>query len=162
VQVEPCSVALLVGYRPAAGEATDTVLARTSGAHGAQGLKALRDTLAASAMAALNVAVDGEALVPITADAKLAAEPGGVRPMVIMLVTYALPAGKTLAITSREPRTSRFSWTDRSRGRIASSGAPSQRIWRDGVASFLLPLAVGESTCATSKRSSQSAPRSVP
>jgi hypothetical protein len=153
---------LLVGYKPAAGEATDAVLAKASGAHGAQGFKALRDALAASAMTALTIAVDGEALVATSAEAKLAVEPGAGRPMVIMLVTYALPAGKTLSISTRDPQSSRLSWTDRSRGRIASSGAPGQRIWRDGVASLLLPLAAGESTCATSKRSSQSAPRSVP
>ena len=162
VQAEPCSLALLVSYKPAAGEATEALLARASGAQGAQAVKALRDALAASAMTGMTIAVDGEPLPATSAEAKLAIEPGGLRPMVIMLVAFALPAGKTLSISTRDPHSTRFSWTDRSRGRIASSGAPSQRVWRDGVASFLLPLAAGDTTCATSKRSSPSAPRSVP
>jgi hypothetical protein len=151
-QTEACELVVMVGYRPGTGEATESILARVANSPkspGTGGVDALRDVLAAYAMAPLTVAVDGKALVPTTVRAKVGAEAGGARPMVVVLVTFALPAGHTLAISSRDPRNTRISWQDRASGRIDLAGAPAQDHWFDGVASFLLKLSSkGASGCA--------------
>jgi hypothetical protein len=82
--------------------------------------------------------------------AKIGVEPGGQRPMVVVLVTYALPTGKALSLASADPRTTRISWTDRQSKRVEISDAPAQGRWFDGVASFLLVLgASGGPPCAS-------------
>jgi hypothetical protein len=156
VQVEPCELVLLVGYRPGTGEPTEAILTRVASAPKSHALDALRGVMTAFAMAPLTIAVDGAALVPTAVRAKVGIEPGGARPAVVLLVTYALPRGKTLSIASSDPRTTRISWTDRASGRVAISGAPAQGKWFSGVASFLLELSApsGASTCATSPLSS--------
>lgn len=140
-QVESCELVLLVGYRAASGEATEKLVARAASQPKSQALATMRDVLAAQAMAPLAVTVDGAALVPTTVRAKLGTEGPGGRPMVVVLVTYPLQAGKQLAIRSADPRTTRISWTDRDSHRVAISGAPAQGRWFTGVASFLLDLA---------------------
>ena len=112
--------------------------------------------MAAYAMAPLAITVDGTPLVPTRVQAKIGVEPGGARPAVVLLVTYGLPLGKTLAITSTDPRTTRVSWTDRSSHRVVIPTAPAQAKWFSGVASFLLELSApsGANTCATSPLSS--------
>lgn len=161
VQVERCEVALLVGYRPLAREDAVPMLARAASQPKSRALDALRDVLAAHAMAPLAVTVDGAALVPTKVRAKLVTEEAGGRAHVVVLVTYALPRGSSLAVTSKDPRTTRISWTDRQSGRVAISQAPAQGRWFTAVASFLLSLdpSSGGSACATSDRShSNSAP----
>ena len=97
-------------------------------------------------MAPLMITLDGNPLVPTTVRAKIGVEEGGARPIVVLLVTYAmlpiLIASTRWESASRDPRTTRISL-----GRI---GPESQRIdlrrvhlrrtamWYDGVASFLL------------------------
>lgn len=154
VQVEPCEVVLLVGYRPGTGESTEAVLARAATAPKSRALDALRDLLAAFAMGPLTVSIDGQPLVPTTVRAKIGLEPGGARPMVVVLVTYALPAGKQLAITSKDPQSTRFSWQVKGGARVAIPDAPQQGKWYPGVASMLLPLAPGATTCASTLPSS--------
>lgn len=148
VQVEACEVAVLIGYRPATGEATDLLLRRAASQPKSQGLETLREALTAAALAPLGFAVDGRALVPASVRAKIGTEPGGARPMVVVLVTFAVPAGKTLGVTSREPRSTRISWADRGSKRVVIAEAPAQGKWYPGVASFLLKLA--PAACATS------------
>jgi len=152
VQVERCEVAVLVGYRPATGEATELLLRKVASQPKSQGLATLRDTLTKVALAPLAFAVDGKALVPTEVRAKVGTEPGGARPMVVVLLTFALPAGKTLGVSSREARSTRISWVDRHSERVAISEAPAQGKWFAGVASFLLKLAPasGANACATS------------
>ena len=152
IQVERCEVALLVGWRPQTGGPTDSILARASTQPKSQMLETLRELMAAFAMAPLAVKVDGKPLVPTTVRAKLGIEGGGARPIVVLLVTYAIPGAGRLEITSADPRTTRFSWQDRSGGRVAEAGAPAQGTWFDGVASFLLSLAAppGDSECVSS------------
>lgn len=140
IQVEQNEVVLLVGYRPGSGEATEAILARAVTAPKSQALAGMRDRLAQDAMAPLVLTVDGAKLVPTKVRAKLGTEPGGARPMVVVLVTYALPRGKALALTSRDPRTTRISWADRKSRRIEIADAPTQGKWYSGVASFLLNL----------------------
>lgn len=161
VQVEPCELVLLVGYRPKSGEATETILRRAASAPKSQALDALRDVLATHAMAPLSVAVDGKRLVPTKVNAKVGVEQGGARPWVVMLVTYALPAGNSLAIGTAEPRSTRISWQDRKSGRVEISTAPKEGKWHSGVASFLLELAApsGATSCATPSASSVSSSR---
>jgi len=156
VQVEPCELVLLVGYRPGTGEPTEAILTRVASAPKSHALDALRGVMTAFAMAPLTVSVDGTALVPTAVRAKVGIEPGGARPAVVLLVTYSLPRGKALAIGSSDPRTTRISWTDRASGRVAIPGAPAQGKWFAGVASFLLELSPpsGGTTCATSPLSS--------
>lgn len=158
VQVEPCEIVLLVGYRPGSGEATETILRRAASAPKSHALGALRDLLGTFAMAPLWVAVDGKRLVPTQVRAKVGVEPGGARPWVVLLVTFALPAGKSLAIGSSEPRTTRISWQDRSTGAVDLTAAPTEGKWHPGVASFLLELAppTGAISCATPSASSVS------
>jgi hypothetical protein len=160
VQVESCEVLLMVGYRPSSGEASDAVLARAAGQPKTQGLDALRAMLAQQAMAPLQIVVDGKPLVPTSVRTKIGAEPGGARPMVVLLVTYALPQGSQLAVTSKDPRTTRISWADRQSGRVELPRSAAQGKWFDGVASFLLPMAPlrGGPACVTSaiSRSSSS------
>lgn len=160
VQVEACEVALLVGYRPGTGEPTEAILSRAASAPKSHVLDTLRDVLTTYAMAPLTVAVDGRRLVPTKVRAKIGVEPGGARPVVVVLVTYALPAGKTLAIASKDPRSTRISWQDQRSGRVTISDAPAQGKWHDGVASFLLSLSAptGGSVCATSGFLDSSAP----
>jgi hypothetical protein len=156
VQVERCEVVLLVGYRPGTGEASDALLTRAATQPKSQGLDALRTMLTQRAMAPLAISVDGTPLVPTNVRAKIGSEPGGARPMVVLLVTYALPAGAQLAIGSRDPRSTRISWTDHDSGRVAIPVAPAQGHWFAGVASFLLPLGAssgGGSPCVTSHSS---------
>jgi len=155
VQVERCEAALLVGYRPGTGEPTEAILARASTQPKSQMLQTLRAVMAAFAMAPLAVTVDGRPLVPTSVRAKLGLEGGGARPIVVLLVTYAIPSAGRLEITSADPRTTRISWQDRSGGRVAEAGAPAQGQWFDSVASFLLSLAgpPGDTACVTSSSS---------
>jgi hypothetical protein len=154
MQVERCEVVLLVGYRPGTGEASDATLLRAINQPKSQGLDALRAMLAQQALAPLSLTLDGQALVPTAVRTKIGVEPGGARPMIVVLVTYALPAGKQLALSSKEPRTTRISWADRQSQRIEIARAPAQGKWADGVASFLLPM--GPATCASPSNSRQS------
>lgn len=151
VQVERCEVVLLVGYRPGTGEASDAILARAASQPKSLALDTLRATLTAHALGPLALAADGVALVPTAVRTKIGAEPGGARPMAVVLVTYALPAAKTLALASRDPRRTRISWADRASGRVEIASAPAQGRWHDGVASFLLSLrSGGQPSCARS------------
>lgn len=154
VQVESCELAVLVGYRPASGEATDTVLARIGSSPKGQQLEAAKTLLGQQAMAALAFTLDGKPLVPTSVRAKLGTDPSGTRPLVVVLVTFPLPQKGTLAVTSKDARSTRISWTDRRSGRVDHLGAPAQGRWHSGVASFLLSLAgpPGDS-CATSQSS---------
>jgi hypothetical protein len=150
LQVERCEALLLVGYRPGSDLATQEVLARASTDPTSRPLDGLRDVLAVDAMAPLSLTLDGKPLVRTSVRAKLGIEPGGVRPMVVLLVTYALPAsGGTLALVSRDTRSTRISWQDQDSGRTGED-RPEQDRWFDGVASFLLTLRAGGSACATS------------
>lgn len=156
VQVDACEVTLLVGYRPGSGEATEGLLARAASQPKSRALEALRDLLTTTAMAPLTIAVDGARLVPTAVRAKIGLEPGGARPMVVVLVTYALPAGHTLAINSTDRRTTQISWQDQDSHRVSLRDAPAQGQWFVGVASFLLSLASpsGGSPCVASTASS--------
>ena len=158
VQVERCELAVLVGYRSGSGDATEKLVARAASQPKSQAKDALRDVLAAQAMAPLSFAVDGRPLAPSSVRAKLSLEGDGARPMVVVLVTYNLPLGKQLAVTSRDPRTTRISWTDRDSHRVPIPDAPSQGRWFTGVASFVLPLAPssGGPPCVTSRPSPSS------
>jgi hypothetical protein len=155
VQVEPCEVALLVGYRPGTGEATEAIASRVATAPRSQVLDALRDLLTAHGMAPLSVSVDGRVLRPSSLRAKVGIEPGDARPMIVVLVTYPLPPGKSLAIASTDPRSTRISWQDRASGRVVISEAPVEARWHAGVASFLLKLspAPGGQVCAAFRSS---------
>jgi len=149
-QVEACELVVMVGYRPGSGEATQTILARAANSPKSHEVESLRDVLGATAMAPLTVAIDGHALVPTSVRAKIGVEPGGARPMVVVLVTYSLAPGHTLAISSADSRNTRISWQDRASRRVDLAGAPTQDHWFDGVASFLLKLSPswGPSACA--------------
>lgn len=150
LQVERCEVVALVGYRAGTKESSNELVARIASRPKSQAKDALREVLTARAMTPLTLSVDGAPLVPTSVRAKLGSDGPGGRAMVILLVTYALPAGKTLGITSRDPRNTRISWTDRQSGRVALADAPAQGRWFPGVASFLLSLLPpsGGSTCA--------------
>ncbi len=160
VQVEPCEVVLLVGYRPGTGEPTEAILARAGSAPKSRALEALQDVLAAFAMSPLTIAVDGRPLVPTKVRAKIGFEPGGARPMVVLLVTYPLAPGSTLAIGTKDPRSTRISWQDRRSERVVISAAPAQGKWHAGVASMLLSLSPprGGSVCAAPSSLSDSLP----
>jgi hypothetical protein len=150
VQVERCELAVLIGYAAGTGEPTERIIARAASQPKPHALDALRASLTAFALAPLTFAVDGRPLVPTSIHAKIGLD-GGARPMVVVLATFALPAGGELAIRSKDPRTTRISWQDRASGRIALDRAPAQDHWYTAVASFLLPLSpTGESACATS------------
>lgn len=155
VQVEPCEVALLVGYRAGSREEADGLVARVASHPKSHASTALRDVLAGFAMAPLTLAVDGKPLVPTTVGAKLAVDAPGGRPMVVLLVTFALPDGKTLSLATRDPRSTRISWTDRRSGRVDLDTAPAQGKFHGGVASFLLNLrpTSGGSACAATASS---------
>lgn len=150
VQVERCELALLVGYRAGTGDNADRLIARVASLPREKAAEAIRDLLAAQAMAPLAVTVDGKPLTPTAVHAKLPpSEAGaGTRPMVVVLVTYALPAaGKALAVTSQDPRTTRFSWTDRESLRVPLADAPAQGRWFAGAAAFSLKLAPPPAAC---------------
>jgi hypothetical protein len=151
IQVERCEVVLFVGYRPGTGEASDATLLRAVNQPKSQGLDALRAMLAQQALAPLSLAIDGVTLVPTGVRTKIGVEPGGARPMVVVLVTYAVPAGSHLALSSKEPRTTRISWADRQSARADLERSAAQGKFYDGVASFLLPLGSpsGGTTCAS-------------
>lgn len=152
LQVERCEVAVLIGYRPASGEATDTLLARIASQPKFQMLGAAKNMLAKEALAPLTISMGGTPLVPTEVRAKIGLDPGGTRPMVVVLVTYAIPVGAgTLSVASKDPRSTRISWADRNSGRIDLEHAPAQGRWFTGVASFLLSLtaSTGGSGCAT-------------
>lgn len=152
VQVEPCAVTLLVGYRPGTGEPTEAILARAASQPKSRALDALRAVMTAYAMAPLTVAVDGKPLVPTTVRAKIGVEPGGARPIVVVLVSYPTPVAGALSIATGEPRTTRISWQDRDSQRVSLAHAPAQGRWYDQAASFLLSLTAPTrgSSCATS------------
>jgi hypothetical protein len=154
-QVERCELAVLVGYRPASGEATDTVLARIASQPKSQMLVTAKHVLAKQALAPLSFTVDGKPLVPTSVRAKIGVDPGGTRPIAILLVTFAIPTAGTLAISSQDARSTRISWTDRSSHRVDYEQAPAQGRWFTGVASFLLSLGPpkGDSACVRSRRS---------
>ncbi len=163
LQVERCEVALLVGFQPATGKETDTILARVSGAPKNLGLAALKAELTTRAMAPLSLSLDGKPLAPASAQAKIGVDPGGTRPMVVVLVTYSLPEGRALTLSSRDGKSTRISWQDRESGRVVIPAAPAQHEWHDAVASFLLELSgpTGASTCAPRSPPSPSSPRSA-
>src|SRR5689334_13640360 len=118
VQVERCELAVLVGYRPASGEATDTILARIASEPKSQRLATAKGVLATQAMAPLTIAVDGKPLIATSVSAKIGVDPGGTRPMVVVLVTYRIPTAGTLSVASKDPRSTRISWTDRDSSRV--------------------------------------------
>jgi len=157
VQVERCELAVLIGYTAGTGEPTERIIARAASQPKSHVLDALRVSLTAFALAPLQFTLDGRPLAPTTVRAKIGLDAGGTRPMVVVLATFALPGGGELAIRSKDPRTTRISWQDRSSGRIALDRAPAQDHWYTAVASFLLPLVpnpgsltAGGSACATS------------
>jgi hypothetical protein len=160
VQVEHGELAVLVGYRPASGDPTTSLLARVASQPKARQLEAMKDVMTAFALRPLAFTVDGKPLAPTSVRAKIGVEPGGGRPMVVVLVTYALPAGAELAVKTQEPRSTRISWTDRDSCRVDLSQAPAQGRYFDGVASFLLSLrgTPGDKACATSRSHSQDSP----
>jgi hypothetical protein len=156
VQVEGCELAVLIGYRPSSGEATDSLLARIgSGPKGGQ-LDTAKSLLATQAMGPLTFAMDGKPLVPTSVRAKLGTDPSGTRPMVVLLVTFAIPTAGTLSVTSKDMKTTRISWTDRASHRVDLATAPAPGRWHVGVASMLLSLSAptGASACATSPSTS--------
>ena len=155
VQVEDCELALLVGYRPASGEDTETLLARIGAQPKGQQLETAKALMTQRVMGTLAVTLDGKPLVPTSVRAKLGIDPGGTRPLVVALVTFALPGKGNLAVTAKEPKTTRISWTDKSHGRVDLDAAPAQARWHSGVASMLLSLAAptGVSACAPSPSS---------
>jgi hypothetical protein len=155
LQVERCELVIMVGYRPASGESTDAILSRVASQPKSRRLDAMRETLSAYAMAPLAVTLDGKPLIPSSVHAKIGLEPGGARPMVVVLVTYAIGAGGALAITSKEPRTTRISWQDQNSGRVDLTTAPAQGKGFGQVASFLLSLSVptGDMACRLSTKS---------
>jgi hypothetical protein len=150
VQVEDCDVVLLVGYRAGSREEADGLVARIANQPKSHAATAMRDVLAGFAMTPLALTVDGRPLVPTAVRAKLSTDAPGGRPMVVLLVTYALGRGTHLSLTTRDPRSTRISWTDRSRGRVDLDAAPAQGKFFAGVASFLLNLRPdsGGSSCA--------------
>jgi hypothetical protein len=145
VQVETCELAVMVGYRPGTGEPTEAMLARIATQPPGQRLEAARAVMGAYALAPLSFTLDGKPLVPTTVRAKIGVEPGGARPMVVVLVTYAVPVAGKLAISSRDAKATRISWQDRDSHRVDPSQAPAQGRWFDAVASFLLQ--VGPPAC---------------
>jgi hypothetical protein len=154
VQVERCEVALLIGYAAGTGEPTERVIARVASQPKSHAVDALRETLAAYALAPLTITVDGVPVVPTAVRAKVGLDAGGTRPVVVVLASVALPRGGALAIVSRDPRTTRISWHDRASGRVSRDAAPAQGRWFSGVASFLLPVgAATGGSCATSASS---------
>jgi hypothetical protein len=158
VQVERCEVALLIGYTAGTGEPTERIIARVASQPKSHALGALRDTLAAYALAPLTVRIDGAVIVPTAVRAKIGLDAGGTRPVVVVLATFAVRSGRTLEIVSRDPRTTRISWQDRGSARVELDSAPAQDHWFSGVASFLLPLAApGGSSCAIPPASSSRA-----
>jgi hypothetical protein len=151
VQVERCELALLIGYTAGTGESTERIIARAASQPKSHAVDALRDTLAAYAMAPLAVTADGKPLVPTSLRAKIGLDASGTRPIVVVLATFPLPAGATaLALTSRDPRTTRISWRDQSSGRIITDRSPAQDHWFTGVASFLLTVAAAAAAAAAS------------
>jgi hypothetical protein len=151
VQVEDRELSVLVGYRPATGEQTQAVLTRIGNQPKSRGLAALEDVMGSIALAPIAITLDGTPLVPTNVRAKLGVEDGGARPIVVVLVTYALPPGHTLEVISKDPRSTRISWQDRSHGRAVLANAPAQDHWHESVASMLLTL--GPSQCARSPSS---------
>jgi len=158
VQVERCELAVLIGYTAGSGDSTERIVARVASQPKSHALDALRDTLTAFALAPIAITLDGRPLAPTAVRAKLGVDPGGARPAVVVLATFALPRGGALAIRSKDPRTTRISWQDRSAGRVARDRAPSEDHWYTSVASFLLPVAAatGGSACASSGHSPSS------
>jgi hypothetical protein len=151
VQVEPCELALLIGYSAGTGDPTERIVARVASQPKSHALEVLRTTLTAYAMAPLTVTVDGAPLTPSSVHAKIGFDASGTRPMVVVLATFPLRDGAALAVSSKDPRTTRISWQDRSSGRVVFERAPSQDHWYTQVASFLLPVsATGDSACARS------------
>ncbi|MGE5181454.1 MAG: hypothetical protein ACM31C_05310 [Acidobacteriota bacterium] len=160
VQVEAKELVLLVGYRPASGAQTEAIVARAASQPRSRARPVLRDVLEAYALAPLAVTVDGTALVPTSIRAKLAIEPGSGRPGVVVLITYALPVRGELAISSKDPRSTRISWQDRGSCRVELATAPAQDRWFTGVASFLLTVGPPCATPARSPSGSRSGSRS--
>lgn len=157
VQVESCELAVLVGYRPASGEETDRLLARIGSSPKSQMPDTAKSLLTSQAMGPLTFAIDGKPLVPTAVRAKLGVDPSGSRPLVVVLVTFAIPeAGGRLSVASKDARSTRISWTDRDSARVDLPHAPAQGRWFTGVASFLLSLTPprGDSACANSQSSS--------
>lgn len=153
VQVEGCEVAVLVGYRPGTGEPTEAILAQVAARPKSRMLDALRGVMTAYAMAPLAIAVDGKPAVPTGVRVKVGLEAGGARPIVIVLVTFAVASAGRLTVTTLDPRTTRISWQDRSTGRVDLAAAPTQDHWYAGVASFLLSLGAGDATCSSTSAS---------
>ena len=151
IQVERCELAVLIGYSAGTGEPTEKIVARAASQPKSLAIEELRRSLTAFAIAPWVIELDGRRLAPSTVQAKIGLDAGGTRPVVVVLATFALQAGGALAIRSRDPRTSRISWQDRSGGRVAAGRAPAQDHWYTQVASFLLPVsATGDSACARS------------
>lgn len=158
IQVESCEVVMMVGYRAGSREQADTLVARVASQPKSHARDAMRDVLAGHAMRPLTLSVDGRPLLPATVRAKLATDEPSGRPMVVLLVTYPLPAGSVLQLASHDPRSTRISWSDLESGRVDLDAAPAQGKFFAGVASFLLNLTSrnrlatpGGSACATSK-----------
>jgi hypothetical protein len=153
VQVERCELALLIGYAAGTGEPTERIIARAASQPKSHVVDALRETLTAYAMAPFAIAADGKPVMPTSVHAKIGFDASGTRPIVVVLATFPLHAGAAmLAITSKDPHTTRISWRNQASGRVVTDQAPAQGHWFTGVASFLLPLAAasGGTACTSS------------
>lgn len=148
VQVEGDELAVLVGYRPGSGEATENIVARAASQPKSRVLEVLREVLEAYALQPIAFTLDGKPLKPSSIRAKIALEPDSGRPSVVVLVTYPTGSAGQLLVTSKDPRNTRISWQDRSGCRVDLARAPAQDRWHEGVASFLLTLAA---PCANSR-----------
>lgn len=140
LQVEPSQLVVLLGYRPASGQAMGLLLANA-----ARSAFMMRDALAwqgtAQALAQIRISVNSQLLTPDRTDAKYQIDDSG-RVAFLLLLQYSLPQAEALAlqVDNANPRGTRISWIDRSTNRWLPMSAPTQGKWHSEVASFLLSL----------------------
>ena len=167
VQVEPCSVALLVGWRPASGDDTAVLLGEAKTGGKDQEVQILTQRLTALALAPIRLRLGGVEVAPTSVEANVTVEDGTGRPVVLLLVSYPASRGGALEIVSKDPKSTRISWVDKSAGRVEIGAAPTQSQWHDDLASFLLNVAVatpteGTAPCQRSAKSPSPSHSSAP
>jgi hypothetical protein len=141
VQVEPASVALLVGYQPGSADSLASVLGSAMGAAGAERAGELAAVLTARALAGLTLRWNGQPLTAAALQHKLAVDPSSRRLGVLLLVTFPLPSGAgALEVQLASPVATRMSWEDRSAGRARRDRAPSPGRWFAQLATLSLEL----------------------
>lgn len=98
LQIERDHAVLVVGYQPGSGGGTLGLVAHAAARPKAMRSQALRAILAARAMSAISVEIDGARAIPASIESRMFVDPpGSDRLAVAVMLIYDLPPGRSIS-----------------------------------------------------------------